>query len=355
MKILIKIFSTVFLLFIFSTAFADGNNYSKGLAFYKKKNYKNAATYLEKYIETQPDPATYYILGYAFYKLKDFEKSKRFFEKAYLIDPNFTATMIPEAIGPIGKEQIIIDKLLGLSGAKQQIAQIMDTSYSTTFQLQLAKIPDEKVRQDLGNIIKDTLNFNRIYPPILKEFQKRYNKNHSLSVMSWLRSPLGEKMTKAELAQTEPSETLIITEFQSLSDKRKGLFEKLVKTQNSTEWLFKVISVSLYELAKGLQPYLDTNEKMTSKQLEASIEEALNAMPKEQFTLSLTASYAYSYRTLSDEDLEAAIKFYESPAGKWFNFSFGGSFVTGIGSVSRECGKRLGRYMEEIKKQKQGT
>jgi hypothetical protein len=78
-------------------------------------------------------------------------------------------------------------------------------------------------------------------------------------------------------------------------------------------------------------------------------------MPKEQFTLSLTASYAYSYRTLSDEDLEAAIKFYESPAGKWFNFSFGGSFVTGIGSVSRECGKRLGRYMEEIKKQKQGT
>jgi tetratricopeptide (TPR) repeat protein len=355
MKILFKIFSTVFLLFIFSTTFADGNNYSKGFAYYKKKNYKNAVTYLEKHIETQPDPATYYMLGYAFYKLKDFEKSKRYFERAYLIDPNFTATMIPEAIGPIGKEQRIIDELLELSGAKQQIAQIMDTSYSTAFQLQLAKIPDEKVRQDLGNIIKDTLNFNRIYPPILKEFQKRYNKKHVLSVMSWLKSPLGEKMTKAELAQTELSETLIMTEFQSLNDTRRGLFETLVKTQNATEWLFKVISASLRELAKGLQPYLDTKEKMTSKQLEVSIEEALNTMPKEQLTLALTASFAYSYRTLSDEELETAIKFYESPAGKWFNVSFGESFVTGIGSASRECGKRLGRYMEDIKKQKQGT
>lgn len=343
------------LLFYPSVTLTADMNYQKGLRYYRGKNYKNAVVYFEKYAETQPDPSTYYMLGYAFYKLKDFEKSRIYFDKAYFINPDFTAKMISEHVGPSREEQKIIDELLELSGAKQQIAHMMDTSYNTTFQLQLSKIQDDKIRQDLESIIKETLNFNKIYPPIVKEFQKRYNRKHAVSAISWLKSPLGDKMTKAELTKTEPSETLLMTEFQSLSDKRRGLFEKFVQTINSTEWFLKIISVSIRELADGMQPYRDTKEKRTPEQLEAYINDAINTIPKEQFTLALVASYAYVYRGLSDEELAAVIRFYESPAGKWFNSTFCESLVAGIGNASRECGKKLGRYMEELKKHKQGV
>lgn len=160
-------------------------------------------------------------------------------------------------------------------------------------------------------------------------------------------------MTKAELNQTETPETIVMTEFQSISDKRRGLFVKFVYTINSAERVLKIISVSMQELAEGLQPYLDTKEKTTNEQFKAYINDAINTMPKGQLTVSLTASYAYVYRGLSDEELGAAIRFYESPSGRWLNNTFCESLIAGIGIASRECGKKLGIYLEDLKKQKQ--
>lgn len=177
------------LLFFPSVTLTADMDYQKGLKYYRSKNYKNVIIYLEKYVETQPDPSSFYMLGYAFYKLGDFEKSRRYFDKAYFINPDFTIKMIPEHVGLSREEQKIINELLELSGAKQQIAQMMDTSYNTTFKLQLSKIQDNKMRQDIENIIKDTLNFNKIYTPIVKEFQKNFNKRHTIQAISWLKSP----------------------------------------------------------------------------------------------------------------------------------------------------------------------
>jgi len=341
------------LLFLPSVILAADMDYQKGLKYYRSKNYKDAIIYLEKYMQTQPDPSTFYMLGYAFYKLGDFEKSRKYFDKAYLINPDFTVRMIPEHVGLSIEEQKIINDLLELSGAKQQIAQMMDVSYNTAFQLQFSKIQDDKIRQDVEIIIKDTLNFNKIYTPIVKEFQKYFNKRHAVSAISWLKSPLGEKMTKAELNQSGADETGVITEFQSISDKRRGLFEKFVQTINSTDWVLRIISVSMQELAEGLQPYLDTKERERNEQFKAYINNAINTMSKEQITFSLMTYYAYIYRGLSDKELEAALRFYESPSGRWLNNSFYESIIAGIGIVSRECGKKLGIYLEDLNKNKQ--
>jgi len=345
-----------FMLLSFSSVIlADDMDYQKGLKYYRSKNYKEAIIYFEKYVQIQPDPSTFYMLGYAFYKLGDFEKSRKYFDKVYLINPDFTVRMIPENVGLSIEEQKIVNDLLELSGAKQQIAQMMDVSYNTAFELQLSKIQDDKIRQDVEIIIKDTLNFNKIYSPIVKEFQEYFNKRHAVSAISWLKSPLGEKMTKAELNQSGADETGVITEFKSISDKRKKLFEKFVQTINSNGWVLKIISVSMHELADGLQPYLNTKERERNEQFKAYINNAINKMSKEQITFSLMTYYAYIYRGLSDEELEAALRFYESPSGRWLNNSFYESIIAGIGIVSRECGKKLGMYLEDLNKSKQNV
>jgi len=81
----------VLFLFSFSViAAADETSYDKGIAAYKKKDFKKAVQYLEQYVGQKPDPYAYYLLGYAHYKLKNHAESAAYFKQAYVIDPNLS-------------------------------------------------------------------------------------------------------------------------------------------------------------------------------------------------------------------------------------------------------------------------
>ncbi|MCG2722090.1 MAG: tetratricopeptide repeat protein [Thermodesulfovibrionales bacterium] len=69
---------------------AEENPYDQAMKAYKKKDFKNAAIYLQEYVEQKPDPYAYYLLGYANYKLKNHAESARYFREAYVLDPNIS-------------------------------------------------------------------------------------------------------------------------------------------------------------------------------------------------------------------------------------------------------------------------
>ena|SRR3990172_6267944 len=94
MKIIRALVVLLFVSLICSEAFAGNENFDKAVRYYLKKDYKNAAVFLKKYVAQAPDPAGYYMLGYASYKLKKFDESNRYFSEAYLIDPNISARAI---------------------------------------------------------------------------------------------------------------------------------------------------------------------------------------------------------------------------------------------------------------------
>src|SRR5574340_1511294 len=96
MKLLIRLVMLLFLLFVSAEAGTAGESYEKALGLFKKRDYKNAVVYLEKYIVQRPDPAAYYMLGYACYKLREFHKSREYFNEAFLLDPDFTYQKIFE-------------------------------------------------------------------------------------------------------------------------------------------------------------------------------------------------------------------------------------------------------------------
>jgi tetratricopeptide (TPR) repeat protein len=347
MKTFIKFFVLLLIILLSAEAGADDGNYERALRLFKGRDYKNAVVVLEKYVAERPDPAAYYMLGYANYELKRFDKAREYFDAAYLIDPDFSYGKIFEHSALPDEEVKLIHEVLELSGAKEQIGYYADVVGSSLPQLQHDP-GEQKIRQELLKLIRESYQFDKIYLSVVQVFQARFQKEQLLSVLSWLKTPVGRKMTEAEIEANNPKAIEKIEtfagEYQKIAEDRKKLLMRLEKAMNTTEMNVEVVSVSLFEMLKSMQSQAPEDARLSSGQIKAIVEKIRN-MPQEQLKTNVLISLAYTYRAVADEELETAIQFYETPAGTWFIETSIKAITSAIGKASREIGERLGKSL----------
>jgi tetratricopeptide (TPR) repeat protein len=347
MKTFIKLFILLLIILVSAEAGAADETYEKALQLFKGRDYKNAVVYLEKYVAERPDPAAYYMLGYANYELGNFARAREYFDAAYLIDPDFSYRKIFEHSALLDEEMKLIHEVLELSGAKEQIGYYADVVGSSLPQLR-HDLSEQKMRQELLKLIRDSFRFDKIYLSVVQVFQSRFQKDHIMSVLSWLKTPVGRRMTAAEIEANNPEALKKIEafagEYQEIGTDRKKLLMRHEKAINATEMNVEVISVSLLEMLKSMQDQTPEHSRLSSGQIEAIVGKIRN-MPQEQLKNNVMVSLAYTYRELSDKELETAIQFYETPAGKWFNETSIKAITSAIGKASREIGEQLGKAL----------
>lgn len=348
MKTFIKLSVLLLLLFLVSSeAVAADENFEKALRLFKSRDYKHAVVYLEKYVAQSPDPAAYYMLGYANYELRDFYKAREYFGAAYLIDPGFTYDKIFDHSALLDEELKLIHEVLEISGAKEQIAYYAEVVGSGLPQLQ-NNLGGQKIRNELLRLIRGSYRFDKIYPSVVQVFQSRFHKEHLISVLSWLKTPVGKKMTMLEIGANSPEGMKKIetfgSEHEKIGEDRKKLLIRMEKAINATEMNIEVVSVSLLEMLKAMQSQITGRNRMSSEQIDAIVEKIRN-MPRDQLMSSIMVSLAYTYRELTDKELEAGIQFYETADGKWFNETSIKAITSAIGKASREIGEKIGQSL----------
>ena len=348
MRAFIKLFVILLLVFLCSAeAGAADESYEKGLRLFQSRDYKNAILCLERYVAQRPDPAAYYMLGYASYELRDFQKAQEYFGAAYLIDPDFTYQKIFAHSAPMDDELQLIHEVLEMSGAKEQITYYADVVGSGLPQFQ-SNLEGEKTREELLRLIRESYRFDKIYPSVVNVFHSRFHKEHLMSVLSWLKTPVGRKMTMLEIEANSPEGLKKIEvfggEYEKIGEHRKKLLMRIEKAINVTEMNIEVVSMSLLEMLKAMQSQIPVSKRMSSEQIYALVDK-IRSMPREQLMNNVMVSLAYTYRDLSDKELEAGIQFYESPAGKWFNVTSIKAITSAIGKASREIGEKIGKSL----------
>jgi tetratricopeptide (TPR) repeat protein len=347
MKILIKLFVLLLLLLVSAKAGAAGESYEKALRLFKARDYKNAVVYLEQYVAQRPDPAAYYMLGYSCYKLREFHKAREYFNAAFLIDPDFTYHKIFEHSALWDEELKLIHEVLEMSGAKEQINYYADVVGNGLPQMQ-GNLGEQKIKEELFRLIRESYSFDKIYPSVVQVFHTRFNREHIISVLSWLKAPVGQKMTKLEIDANSPEGIKRIRafagEYQKIGEKRKKLLMRFEKASSATDMNIEVVSVSLLETLTAMQSQAAGRNRMSPEQIDAIVGKIRN-MPRDQLKSNVMLSLACTYRDLTDEELESAIQFYEGPAGKWFNDTSIKALTTAIGKASREIGEKLGKSL----------
>ncbi len=327
-----------------SAAYAYDETYEKAMNHFKSREYKRAIPYLENYVVQKPDPAVYYMLGYAHYELRNFDRSKDYFDQAYLIDPEFSSDKVPAHAGLSREEQGLIHDALELSGAKKQMENYADILSNTLPQFQ-SGMSDKKQKNDIFLFLRDSYRINKIYPSVVNTFSARFNKKYMLSVIQWLKSPLGKKSTSLEVAANMPEvmkkSAAFREEYDRMQNGRKQRIREMEKAVRATELNVDIVAVSLFEMLKGMQTQMQGSGKMNSEEIDALVGN-VRGIPREQLTRDVLVSLAFTYRGLTNEELDEVIRFYRSPEGRWFNDTSIEAISSAIGKASREIGEKMG-------------
>ena len=344
MKKCIIIFCSILLLAACSAAYAYDETYEQAVKYFKRGEFRRAIPFFESYVAQKPDPGAYYMLGYAHYQLRNFDRSKDYFDQAYLIDPDFSSDKVSAHAGISGEEQGLIHDVLDLSGAKKQMENYADMLSIMLPQFR-SGMSDRKQNNDIFLLLRDSYQINKLYPPVVSTFSARFNKKYMLAVIFWLQSALGRKITDLELSANLPEmvnkSAAFGEEYDRMEDGRKERIRNIEKALRATELNIDIIAVSLFEMLKGMQVRMQGSGKMDSEQIDNLIGKVRGA-PREQLTRDLLVSLAFTYRSLTDEELDEVIRFYRSPEGQWFNDTNIEAIISAIGKASREVGEKMG-------------
>lgn len=341
------LFCIILLLFLGQAAYAYDAAYEKAFRHFRSREYRSAVPHLEDYVSRQPDPAAYYMLGFAYYQLRDFEKSRENFDQAYLIDPEFTSDKVPAHAGLSLEDEGLIHDALQLSEAKKQMSHYADIVSSGLPQVR-SGMGEERLKNELPVIVRDSFKLSKIYPAAVSTFSARFNRSNMQSVIRWLKSPLGKRVASLEVEASTPEAVKRSTEFGNeydrLKESRKQRIRNVEKALHVTDLTISIVSVSLFEMLKGMQSQMHSHSTMSSEEIDALVEN-VRGIPREPLMRNVLISLAYTYRDLADEELDAVARFYQTPEGAWFSNTRMEAISAAIGKSSRESGEKIGKSL----------
>ncbi|MBI3016179.1 MAG: hypothetical protein HYY65_14210 [Candidatus Tectomicrobia bacterium] len=245
-------------------------------------------------------------------------------------------------------KRALIAQMLDLAGMKSQIGELGEIIASAAEQYQgRLSVSDRKRVTDL---IAGAYAVEKVYPGIIRAFEKEYDPSYMTGAMNWLQSPLGRKMSALEVqAATQNSPEQIMgfnTEYRRLSEGRRAAIDRLANVLKAGDVLVNTVLITTTEMVMGMQAELPADKKINEQQMRAGAEGLRNQL-RGRYQELARVSIAYTYRSLSDEELEQGTLFYTTEAGQWLNRVGNDALVEAMGQSAREVGKGLGVILRE--------
>jgi len=245
-------------------------------------------------------------------------------------------------------QRALIVRLLDLAGMKSQIGELGEIIGSVAEQYQGRLSVSDRKR--VTELIAGAYAVDKVYPGIIRAFEKEYNPSHVSSAMNWLESPLGRKMTALEVqaaTQNAPEQIMgFNAEYRRLSEERRVAIDRLANLLQAGDVLVNAVILTTTEMLMGVQTDLPAEKRISERQVRAGAE-GLRTQLRGRYQELARVSIAYTYRSLSDEELEQGTRFYASEAGQWLNRVGNEALVEAMGRAAREVGKGLGMIMRE--------
>ncbi|KPP99645.1 MAG: hypothetical protein HLUCCA01_06370 [Bacteroidetes bacterium HLUCCA01] len=214
-----------------------------------------------------------------------------------------------------------VDTFFRLSGLEQQVRDLPEiiAQQFTDEQDLLDERYHEAVYAEIRNtFLADSLVQNaRIY------LIEHADGDYITEINAWLNSELTRRMNDLE---TESNDESTFQEreayFQSLQEnmpdeRRLQLVERLESSTSATYYLVSVITDMYLSLIGIMSEYMDEENKIKDERMPAIRTSIMNELLPVYSNITLAVNL-YTYRDVSDEDLEAYVSFYESDAGTWF-------------------------------------
>jgi hypothetical protein len=240
-----------------------------------------------------------------------------------------------------------LEKAIRISGLRGQI-QSMPAAFVTTIPADM--FSDNRERSRFYSRIKDKVTSESLLEIVQETFSENIDKENLKQVLKFYESGLGRRIGNLQGEALSPHAIKTIREGRrftaSLDSNRLMLLERLIDGLNTdrNNIIFRRLIVRLIGVAACKQPSVpESNVDARLKLLEKSFENDYASL--REITLNC---FANTFRSLSNSELEALIKFHESQEGTWFQATVSKAFEKVIIETIRSMEQELSNSRVDI-------
>ena len=248
---------------------------------------------------------------------------------------------------PLATQELI--EKSGLAGQLKELPGALQGSLGALRQ-QGAQI-DAKFEKAWAEAIPAAYATEKFVAAIDAGLQKLLTAEDTKFLLAHYNSPLGLRITEMEVAAAKPEAQ---AETQAYAQKlmadpskhadRLALYQEIDKATGATTMVTEISMNVAVAMAIGMTSAMEGPKDLDTSAIRAKIEQQRFAISQQLASMTL-ASFAYAYRDLKTEDLNAYLAFLNSPAAKKFNTGVGKLLGESLTSQSEAFGKELARNL----------
>jgi hypothetical protein len=245
-------------------------------------------------------------------------------------------------------DQKLVRTLMQKSGLNKQIEQIplmMQAGMAQAEQNEPSRKLTQKEMDDLNSMVAEAFDAKAVNASVQKHIRSNLAKNDILEVLAWLSSPLGEKITRLEEDASTPA---AYAEMQAMADTltkntaRAAQLRKLDGAVKATESGVRVALNIQISLLTAMSSVLPKDKRPSAEEIKGQVNknnEQVQSMVEQDTLLS----FLYTYRTLTDAEVDQYIAFAESKSGRNYHAATSKAVSDAMVKASRTLGNMLGR------------
>jgi len=337
----VKNLAALIVLVYAGSAYASSEICEKGMRHFRAGEYGAALSPLEECSYLNPDPSVYYMLGYSCYELNNHEKSREYFDQVYLIDPDFRFDAGKAANSLSGSDISLIHELLELSGAKKRLS-FYAAVISRGLPLIHSGMKTDRTRQDILDLVKDAYKEDVLYRHLYEEYAAGFRRDPAVSAKKWLSSDIGMRLTGSGAAAGGNERRDLLLSGGVRNHSSMELVIKLEGAMLSSVSAAEIISLSMFELMKGMQSELQEQSSLDSADIDM-LHGSIRRYSVDELQPDIMLSLMDICRDLTDEEIRTAIRFYSSPEGIWFSGISSDAYSRALGAASKNLGIKIGK------------
>jgi len=204
------------------------------------------------------------------------------------------------------------------------------------------------VANTISSVVSNAFSVAEIRARLVEDLDQGLSEGQLNSVLAWYETPLAEKISKAEVAASNPdSWKQVEANAAALQEQYKGserakLFTRFDRAARATESAVDTTVAVQLGLASAMAAF-NGSKGPTFEQLQQQIENQ-RGMLRGMVSQQVYDGYLYTYQDLSSSELKTYIEFLESDAGSAFTRVVTNSVQRSITDPVESIGNQLGRF-----------
>jgi hypothetical protein len=249
-------------------------------------------------------------------------------------------------------DQEPVRTLMQKSGLNKQIEQIplmMQAGMAQADQNQPSRKLTQKEMSDLNSMVAAAFNANAMNAAVQKHIQSNLAEKDIRAALAWLSSPLGEKITRLEEDASTPA---AYTEMQAMADtltKNTARAAQLRKLDSAVKGTESGVSVALniqISLLTAMSSVMPRDKRPSADEIKGQVNKN-SAQMRSMVERETLQSFLYTYRTLTDAEVDRYIAFAESESGRKYHAATAKGVSDAVVQASRTLGSMLGQNMNK--------